>query len=131
MDEFAILSNRRRALIALIHSLFFLAIAIRGFAFPRAAVMFHGPGRLRGLLMLVIYGIVTVALALLALLARCPKEKLYFVLCVGSASFAFIRIWLGDPAIPAAQYARVFMLLCAVFVGIRIYSGHRESELTG
>jgi hypothetical protein len=129
MDEFAILGNRRRALIALIHSLFFLAIAVRGFASPRAAVTFHGPGRMPALVLLVIYGIVTTILSLLAGLARSAKEKLYFVLCAGSASFGFIRILLGDSAIPAAQYARVLMLLCAVFVGIWIYLGHGESAL--
>jgi hypothetical protein len=131
MDEFAILSNRKRALIALIHSIFFLGLAVRGFASPRTAISFHGPGHVPSVVMLVIYGIVAIILAILTWFARSSKEKLYFVLCVASASFGFIRILLGDTAVPAAQYLRVLMLASAVAVGIWIYRGHTDEPVLG
>jgi hypothetical protein len=129
MGEFAILSNRKRALIALIHSLFFLVLAVRGFASPKAAASFHGSGHVGGILTLAIYGIVVTVLAWLAWISRCARERIYFLLCVGSASFGFIRTLLGDPAVPAAQYLRVVMIVCAVVVGIWIFRGHAEDPL--
>ena len=124
MDEFAILSNRKRVLIALIHSVFFLGLAVRGFAFPRNAFSSQGPGHIPSLVMLVVYGIVAIILAILTWFARSGKEKLYFMLCVASASFGFIRVLLGDSAMPPAQYLRVLMLASAVGVGVWIYRGH-------
>ncbi len=126
MDEFAILSNRKRVLIALIHSIFFLGLAVRGFALPRTAIPSHGPGHISSLVMLVIYGIVAIVLAILTWFARSSKEKLYFMLCVASASFGFVRVLLGDTAIPAAQYLRVLMLASAVGVGLWIYRSHAD-----
>jgi len=45
MNDFGVLNNRRRALIALIHSLVFLGIAMHGFASPR--LEFFCPDRAR------------------------------------------------------------------------------------
>ena len=129
MADFAILSNRKRVLIALVHSVFFLALAVRGFASPKTAVSFHGPGHWGGIVTLAIYGIVAGVLAWLAKIARCAKERIYFLLCVGSASFGFTRTLLGDSAVPPAQYLRVLMLVCAVVMGIWIFRGHAEDPL--
>ena len=42
MNDFGVLTNRKRALIALIHSLVFLGIAMHGFASPKAGVLLPG-----------------------------------------------------------------------------------------
>src|SRR5437870_4514018 len=41
MPEFAVLTNRKRALIALVHSVAFLLLALRGFASPKTGVSLH------------------------------------------------------------------------------------------
>jgi len=121
MNKFAILTNRKRALIALAHSLVFLGIALHGFVSPRAAAVFHGPGAATGVILVVIYLIVASVLAWLVSISRCAQERLYFALCTSSASFGLLRIIFGDQALPAAQYLRVLMLTSAVVVGVWIF----------
>ena len=41
MNDFGVLNNRKRALVALIHSVIFLGIAGHGFAAPKAGIV-HG-----------------------------------------------------------------------------------------
>ena len=41
MNDFAILSNRKRAIIALIHSVVFLGIAFHGFRAPKAGILVY------------------------------------------------------------------------------------------
>jgi hypothetical protein len=125
MSDFAILTNRKRALIALAHSIIFLGIALRGFASPRQA-LWHGPGLAFGGVLLLIYLTVGSILAWLTRLARCAKEQAYFAFCTCSATFGFLRTLFGDAALPAAQYLRVAMLLFAVLTGLwilRSFSG--------
>jgi hypothetical protein len=120
MNKFAILTNRKRALIALIHSLVFLGIALHGFFSPRGAAVFHGPGPATGTILVAIYLIVASVLAWLVTISRCAQERLYFGLCASSATFGLLRIIFGDPALPLAQYLRVTMLTSAVLVGLWI-----------
>jgi hypothetical protein len=117
MNEFAILTNRKRALIALAHSLVFLAIAWHGFASPKAAISLHGSGAVGSVVTLFIYATVTTVLTWLATISRCARERIYFSLCVCSATFGLLRTLFGDTALPAAQYLRVAMLSCAVLMG--------------
>ncbi len=121
MNKFAILNSRKRALIALAHSLVFFGIAVHGFVSPRAAVVFHGPGAVTGVILVVIYLIVSSVLAWLVTISRCLQERLYFALCASSATFGLLRILFGDAALPAAQYLRVLMLTSAVGVGFWIF----------
>jgi len=116
MDDFAILTNRKRALIALAHSIVFLAIAMRGFASSKQA-LWHGSGLVLGGVLLVIYLTVASILAWLTRLSRCAKERAYFAFCACSATFGFLRTLFGDAALPAAQYLRVIMLVFAVVTG--------------
>ena len=119
MDEFAILTNRKRALIALVHSIVFLGIALRGFASLKQA-LWHGPELALGAALLLIYLTVGSILAWLTCLSRCAKERSYFAFCACSATFGFLRTLFGDAALPAAQYLRVMMLTCAVLTGLWI-----------
>lgn len=57
MNEFGALTNRKRALIALIHSVVFLGIAIHGFVASKQGVL-QGSGRIGGFVLMEIYLIV-------------------------------------------------------------------------
>jgi len=116
MTEFAILTNRKRGLIALIHSLVFLGVAMHGFLSPKAGVL-HGSGLVGDYVLLGIYSIVASILAWLASISRGLTERLYFALCTCSASFGLLRTIFGDASLPVAQYMRVAMLALAVAVG--------------
>jgi hypothetical protein len=117
MTEFAILTNRKRAIIALIHSVVFLGIALHGFLAPRAGIL-NAVAAGSDLLLVMIYMTVTSVLAWLVGISRCVRERLYFALCASSATFGLLRIIFGDAALPAAQYLRVAMLTSAVVMGM-------------
>jgi hypothetical protein len=121
MEEYAILTNRKRALIALAHSIIFLGIALRGFASPKAAASLHGQGAALTTAVILIYITVTSILVWLVALSRCLRERLYFSLCACSATFGLLRTGFGDASLPAAQHLRVLMLSCAVLVGTWIF----------
>jgi hypothetical protein len=131
MNRFAIINNRKRAIIALVHSLFFLAVAAVQLAISRALPLsMHGERLTGGVLLLAIYAVVVAVLLVLFRLSACTHEKLYFALCAASAGFGLVRIVLGDPALHA-NVLRVVLLLCAVIVGngiLRIHSMKAASE---
>src|ERR1700756_353565 len=87
MNEFGILTNRKRAVIALIHSLVFLGIAMHGFASPKAGILVPGFVATADLILIVIYLVVASILAWLVGISRGAKERAYFVLCASSATF--------------------------------------------
>ncbi len=130
MDDFAILTNRKRALIALAHSIVFLAIALRGFASLKQA-LWHAPGLALGAALLLIYFTVGSILAWLTRLSRCAKERAYFAFCACSAASGFLRTLFGDATLPAAQYLRVIMLTCAVLTGLWILRSYSLAVVTG
>jgi hypothetical protein len=121
MNDFGILTNRKRALIALVHSLVFLGIAIRGFASPKAGVLLRGSGNTGDIILIGIYLTVASILAWLVSIARGAKERVYFALCASSATFGLLRTIFGDTALPQAQYLRVIMLTSAVVIGTWIF----------
>jgi hypothetical protein len=117
MNEYAILTNRKRALIALAHSLVFLGIACHGFLSPRPAAVLVGPRATVNVLLIAIYLTVAAILAWLVSISKCARERVYFALCASSATFGLLRLIFGDAALPVAQYLRVIMLTSAVLVG--------------
>jgi len=119
MNDFGVLNSRKRALIALIHSVVFLGIAAHGFLSPKIGIL-RGPGLAGDFILIGIYLIVASILAWLVSLSRCAKERIYFALCASSATFGLLRTIFGDASIPAAQYLRVIMLSSAVAVGMLI-----------
>ena len=123
MHVFGVLTNRKRTLIALIHSVVFLGVAIHGFASPKAGILHGGPGA--DFALVIVYLIVGSVLTWLVSLSRCLRERAYFALCACSVSFGMLRTVFGDASLPAAQYLRVLMLSSAVAVGgliLRCYS---------
>ena len=124
MKSFGILTNRKRAIIALIHTVLFLCIAALQTALSHAAAFsLHGDKVVGGVVLLTIYTIVTTVLLILLNVADCATEKLYFALCATSAGLGFLRILLGDPVLHAGVF-RVLLLSGAVIVGTVILRRH-------
>lgn len=121
MTEFAILTNRKRALIALVHSFVFLGIALHGFASTKSGIIAPQQIPIGDLVLLGIYLVVASILAWLVTVSRCARERFYFSLCTTSATFGLLRTIFGDASLPIAQYMRVIMLTAAVVVGTLIY----------
>ena len=118
MDEFGILINRKRAVIALVHSMVFLCLAAwQAMASGKLKGMFASAQIPTGVWILSgIYAIVSSILSWLFAISRGWTEKLYFALCTISATSGFLRIILGDQVFHSARYIRVVMLATAVIV---------------
>ena len=123
MSQFGVLTNRKRAVIALIHSIVFLGIASHGFVAPKAGIL-YGTGTVGDYLLLAIYIVVAGILFWLVSLSRGLVERGYFAFCVASASSGLARTLLGDQLAPPAQYLRVLMLASAVVIGMVIVRVH-------
>lgn len=124
MDRFAIINNRKRAIIALIHSVFFLGVAAVQLAISHAQPFSVRREKVvAGTVLLIIYVIVTTVLLILLRFSSCTKERLYFGLCAASAAFGLVRILLGDPVLHA-NVLRVLLLGCAVVIGTGILRTH-------
>jgi hypothetical protein len=124
MSRFAIINNRKRAVIALIHTVLFLGVAGVQLSISHAAPFSsHGQQAAKGIVLLTIYLVVTTVLLVLLGLSRCARERLYFACCAASATFGLVRIVLGDPAWHA-NVLRVLLLFCAVIIGTGILRSH-------
>ncbi len=127
MNEFAILTSRKRALIALIHSVVFLGIAMHGFTSPKVGIIVPGAAPASDIVLIAIYLVVASILGWLVSISRCARERIYFVLCGGSATFGLLRTTFGDSALPVAQYMRVILLTSAVALGAWILRSFSRS----
>src|SRR5208337_1237223 len=124
MHSFSILNSRKRAIIALVHTIIFLCVAALQTALSHAkAFSLHGDKVVGGIVLLAIYTIVTTVLLLLLRAASHASERLYFALCATSAALGLLRILLGDPALHAGVL-RVCLLSAAVIVGVMILRSH-------
>ena len=128
MGGFSILTNRRRAIVALVHSVVFLLIAARQLvaANPAAgiwvpSVVSRGTWAFCG-----IFVLVSAILLWLFVISCGWMEKIYFALCTISATSGLLRTAVGDQAFHAGLYIRVVMLVSAVLVGLLIVRVHSE-----
>ncbi len=129
MHSFSILNSRKRAIIALIHTVIFLGVAALQTALTHArAFSLHGDKVAGGIALLTIYTIVTTVLLVLLRYASHASERLYFALCATSAALGLLRILLGDPALHAGVL-RVLLLSGAVIVGTMILRTHHAREM--
>lgn len=131
---FAILNNRKRAVIALIHSVFFLGLAARDWAVSaHLGGIVARPHVPAGAIALVcIYGIVSAVLVTLFVFSAGFLERLYFGFCAASATSGLLRAVVGDARFTAGSSLRVIMLVSAVVVGwllLRVHSASINSSL--
>jgi hypothetical protein len=131
MKTFAILTNRKRAIVALVHSVVLLLVAVRQMVAATPAVGVFLPSRVTtGTWILCgIFSIVCVILLWLLVISRGWMEKFYFAFCTASATSGLLRTAAGDQAFHVGIYVRVVMLVSAVFVGLLIVRAHSRREM--
>jgi hypothetical protein len=126
VTRYVILTNRKRAIIALVHTVVFWLVALAGFATVVRPLEAASPAS--SWVLAAVYLLVTAALLALAVVSRNAAERLYFGLCATSAGFGLLRQIAGDPPMHPAVYVRVAMLGCAVAVGTWILRDHGSRE---
>ncbi|MGD0600535.1 MAG: hypothetical protein ABR988_11965 [Terriglobales bacterium] len=126
MGGFSILTNRKRAIVALVHSVVFLLIAVRQMVAAQpstgiwvASTVSRGTWILCG-----IFAIVSAILFWLLVISSGWMEKFYFGFCTISAFSGLLRTAAGDQTFHAGLYIRVVMLVSAVLVGLLIVRMH-------
>jgi hypothetical protein len=130
MGGFSILTNRKRAIVALAHSVVFLLIAVRQMvaATPAAGVWVPSAVRPGTWILCGIFAIVSSILLWLLIISRGWMEKIYFAFCTISATSGLLRTAAGDQAFHAGLYIRVVMLISAVLVGWLIVRRHSRAR---
>jgi len=125
MKHYAILTNRKRSIIALIHSVVFALIALASvLRSTNVTPIWLKTAGTSTAITLIIYLIVSFVLIVLFRVSRPAIEKLYFAFCATSASLGLLRNIIGDQNVPPARYFRFLMLLCAVLTGVIILRHH-------
>jgi hypothetical protein len=129
MGGFSILTNRKRAIVALVHSLVFLLIAVRQMVAANPAAGVWLPSRVSAgtWALCAVFATVSSILLWLLLISRGWMEKIYFGFCALSATSGLLRTAAGDKAFHAGLYIRVAMLISAVLVGLLIVGAHSHS----
>src|SRR5580658_6936481 len=129
MSGFSILTNRKRAIVALVHSVVFLLIAVRQMvaATPVAGVWIPSTVRPGTWILCGIFAIVSSILLWLLVISRGWMEKFYFAFCTVSAGSGLLRTAAGDQTFHAGIYIRVIMLVSAVLVGLLIVRRHSRT----
>jgi len=129
MGGFSILTNRKRAIVALVHSIVFLLVAVRQMVAANPAAGIWLPSTVsRGTWILCgILALVSSILLWLLVISQGWMERFYFGFCTISASSGLLRTAAGDQAFHAGLYIRVVMLVSAVVVGLLIVRMHSRT----
>jgi hypothetical protein len=132
MGRFSILTNRKRAVVALVHSIVFLLIAVRQMlaATPVAGVWIPSTVPPGTWILCGIFALVSAILLWLLVISRGWMEKFYFAFCTISAGSGLLRTAAGDQAFHAGIYIRVVMLISAVVIGLLIVRTHSPKVST-
>ena len=130
MGGFSILTNRKRAVVALVHSVVFLLLAVRQMvaANPAAGIWVSSTVSRGTWILCGIFTTVSAILLWLFVISRGRMERFYFGLCTISASSGLLRTAAGDQAFHAGLYIRVVMLGTAVLVGLLIVRLHARAQ---
>jgi len=133
MGGFSILTNRKRAIVALAHSVVFLMVAVQQMvaANPAAGIWLPSAVPRSTWILCGIFALVSSILLWLLVISRGWMEKFYFGLCTVSATSGLLRTAAGDQAFHAGLYIRVVMLLSAVLVGLLIVRRHSRADSDG
>ncbi len=111
-----ILNTRKRVIVALVHTVVFLGVAVLTGRIPVPPQ--HAGATVSAWILPGIYAAVGAVLMTLAACAAGALERLYFGLCAASAALGLGRQIVGDPQMHAAVYWRVALLGCAVCCAI-------------
>jgi hypothetical protein len=133
MSGFSILTDRKRAVVALVHSVVFLLIAVRQMvaATPVAGVWVAATVSRGTWILCGIFAVVSSILLWLLVISRGWMERVYFGFCTISATSGLLRTAAGDQAFHVGLYIRVVMLVSAVLVGLLIVRTHTRRSSSG
>jgi hypothetical protein len=133
MDGFSILTDRKRAIVALVHSVVFLLIAVRQMvaATPTDGVWVPSTVQPGTWILCGIFAVVSSILLWLLIISHGWMEKFYFGFCTVSATSGLLRTTAGDQAFHSGIYIRVVMLVSAVLVGLLIVQRHSRTDSKG
>jgi hypothetical protein len=131
MNQYAVLTTRRRAVIAFVHSVFFFSLALAGFSERIPPLMAAWAGRSGAPLapalgMVAVYFVVTGVLLWLVLISAGRLERVYFAFCAASAATGLLRSLVGDTPQHAGACLRVLMLGSAIVACARIWRSHQS-----
>lgn len=131
MGEFSILTNRKRAIVALAHSMVFLLVALRQIIVvtPATGIWLASPVPRTTWILCGIFAVVSAILFYLLAISRGWVERFYFAFCTTSAVSGLLRTAAGDQIFHAALYIRVIMLVSAILVGFVIVQTHSRREV--
>jgi hypothetical protein len=131
MDEFSILTNRKRAIVALVHSFLFLVVALRQAlaVSPAAGIWLVSSVPPSTWILCGIFAIVSAILLCLFAVSHGWMEKAYFGFCAASATSGLLRTAAGDQTFHAALYIRVIMLAGAILIGFMIVYAHSQQNV--
>lgn len=118
MPGFVILTNRKRVIVALVHTVVFLGLAVYT-AFVTVRPL-EAASPASAWVMAGVYLLVSAALLALTTVSGAAFERLYFGLCTASAVLGLGRQIAGDLRLHAAGPARVLLLACAVLTGMAL-----------
>jgi hypothetical protein len=127
---FSILTNRKRAIVALVHSVVFLLIAVRQMvaANPASGIWLPSTVHTGTWILGGVFAVVSSILLWLLVISRGWMEKFYFGFCTISAGSGLLRTAAGDQAFHVGLYIRVAMLVSAVLVGLLIVRRHSRGH---
>jgi len=131
MNPYGILNSRKRAIIALVHTIVFGLLALYQLLVKQhpAGLLFATRGTRGGPIALTtIYLIVTAVLLILLRYSRCAMERIYFSFVSTSAGVGLLRAIAGDPTAYAELAARVTLLCCAIVTGMLIVRAHTQAS---
>jgi hypothetical protein len=112
MSGFSILTNRKHAMVALVHSAIFLLVVVRQMvaATPAASMWFPSKVSPGTWILCGIFAVVSAILLWLFIVSRGRLEKIYFLDCAPmNATSGLLRTTAGDRAFHAGLYLRVVM----------------------
>ncbi len=127
--NYSVLTNRKRAVIALVHSVFFFFVALSGLvgksAIPPLAMAIERQSHLApALAITAVYVLITGILVWLFRFSAAQREKLYFAFCATSAGTGLLRVLFGDTSLHAEACIRAIMLACAIVTCTLILRSH-------
>jgi hypothetical protein len=130
MKDCTVLTNRKRTIVALVHTVAFLGVALYMTGMPVHRLRAGAPAS--SWVMAAIYAVVAAVLILLTRISGNSTERLYFGMCATSAACGLLRQVAGDPAMHTALYIRVCLLASAAWTAIFMLRAHsattREAE---
>jgi hypothetical protein len=129
MNRYSVLTNRKRAVIALVHAVFFFFVALAGLSGPPAIppltlALARQSHFAPSLGITAVYLVVTSILVWLVRVSVAAREKLYFAFCASSAGTGLLRALFGDTSLHAGAFVRAVMLACAIVICTVIWRSH-------